>query len=121
MYKKTLTYTDYDGNERTEDFYFNFSKAEIAEMQLSEDGGLAAKIEKIVNAKDNKAIIAMFKDIVLKAYGVKSQDGRRFIKTTEVKEEFTQTEAYSEIFMELAFDADAAAEFINGITPKVEK
>lgn len=120
MYKKTLTYTDYDGNERTEDFYFNFSKAEITEMQLSEEGGLAAKIEKIVNAKDSKAIINTFKDIVLKAYGVKSADGRRFIKNQEVRDEFVQTEAYSEIFMELAFDSNAAAEFINGITPKIE-
>lgn len=117
MLKKTVTYTDYNGVERTEDFYFNLSKAEVAEMELSVDGGLGAMIENIVNAKDNKQIVALFKDLVLKAYGEKSPDGRRFMKSKEISEAFSQTEAYSEIFMELALDEKAAIDFVNGILP----
>lgn len=117
MIKKTITYTDYNGVERTENFYFNLSKAEIMEMEMSTDGGMAESVQKIVDAKDVPAIIRVFKDLVLKAYGVKSDDGRRFIKSKELAEAFEQTEAYSEIFMELATDADAAAKFINGIVP----
>ena len=117
MLKKTITYTDYDGNERKEDFYFNLNKAEIMEMEMSTAGGMAESIQKIVDAKDTPAIIRVFKDLVLKAYGVKSDDGRRFVKSKELSEEFAQTEAYSQIFMELATDADAAAKFVNGIVP----
>lgn len=117
MIKKTITYTDYDGNERTEDFHFNLTKAELVEMQASTDGGLENKINKIVNSKDTKEIMNLFKDIILKSYGVKSDDGRRLIKTPAVVEEFTQTEAYSELFIELASDADAASAFINGVIP----
>lgn len=117
MLKKTVTYTDYNGVERTEDFYFNLSKAEVAEMELSVDGGLSQMLENIVAAKDNKQIITMFKDIVLKSYGEKSQDGKRFIKSKEIAEAFSQTEAYSEIFMELALDEKAAVAFVNGIIP----
>ena len=117
MIKKTVTYTDYNGVERTENFYFNLSKAEVMEMELSTAGGMAEAIQKIVDAKDAPAIIRVFKDLVLKAYGVKSDDGRRFIKSKELSEEFAQTEAYSQIFMELATDADAAAKFVNGIVP----
>ena len=117
MLKKTVTYTDYNGVERTEDFYFNLSKAEVTEMELSVDGGLAQMLENIVNSKDNKEIIRTFKQIVLKAYGEKSPDGRRFIKSKELSDAFSQTEAYSEIFMELALDDKAATDFINGILP----
>ena len=117
MIKKTITYTDYNGVERTENFYFNLSKAEVMEMELSTVGGMAESIQKIVDAKDAPAIIRVFKDLVLKAYGVKSDDGRRFIKSTALSEEFSQTEAYSQIFMELATDSEKAAEFINGIVP----
>lgn len=117
MIKKTITYTDYNGVERTENFYFNLSKAEVMEMELSTAGGMAESIQKIVDAKDAPSIIRVFKDLVLKAYGVKSDDGRRFIKSKELSEEFAQTEAYSQIFMELATDADAAAKFVNGIVP----
>lgn len=117
MIKKTVTYTDYNGVERTENFYFNLSKAEVMEMEMGTEGGMAESIQKIVDAKDVPAIIRVFKDLVLKAYGVKSDDGRRFIKSKELSESFAQTEAYSEIFMELATDADAAAKFINGIIP----
>lgn len=117
MIKKTVTYIDYNGVERTENFYFNLSKAEIMEMEMGTAGGMAEAIQKIVDAKDAPAIIRVFKDLVLKAYGVKSDDGRRFIKTKALSEEFEQTEAYSQIFMELATDSDAAAKFINGIIP----
>lgn len=117
MLKKTMTYTDYNGVERTEDFYFNLTKAEIMEMELSTSGGLAEYIQAIVNAKDAPAIIKVFKELVLKAYGQKSPDGRRFIKKAELTEEFEQTEAYSELFMTLATDADEASKFVNGIMP----
>ena len=120
MLKKTITYTDYNGSERTEDFYFNLTKAEIMEMELTTVGGLSAMIEKIVAAKDGPTIIKTFKDLVLKAYGEKSADGRRFIKSPEIAEAFSQTEAYSQIFMELATDDEAAAKFVNGIIPEVE-
>lgn len=117
MLKKTITYTDYNGLERKEDFYFNLSKAEIATMEMSTEGGLAEMITKVVEAKDQVAIIKIFKDLVLSSYGEKSADGKRFIKSEELSTAFSQTEAYSIIFMELATDADKAAEFVNGIIP----
>lgn len=121
MIKKTITYTDYNGVERTENFYFNLSEAEVMEMEMSTEGGMAESIQKVVDAKDAPAIIRVFKDLVLKAYGVKSDDGRRFMKTkpdgTRYADDFKETEAYSQIFMELATDADAAAKFVNGIVP----
>jgi len=118
MLKKTIKYTDYNGSERTEDFYFNLSKAEIMEMEMSTTGGLTEMISKIVAAQDAPAIIKIFKDLVLRAYGEKSPDGKRFIKSDEITTAFSQTEAYSNLFMELAFDADAASNFVNGIIPK---
>lgn len=117
MLKKTITYVDYNGNERVEDFYFNLTKAEATEMELSVEGGLTKKLEDIVNSENNKEIIALFKEIILKAYGEKSQDGKRFIKSEELSEAFSQTEAFSELFMELALDEKAAADFVNGILP----
>lgn len=117
MLKKTITYTDYNNNERTEDFYFNLTKAELMEMEMSTNGGLAEMINKIVASQDAPAIIKIFKELVLKAYGEKSLDGKRFIKNDDIREEFSQTEAYSQLFMELATDADAAAAFVNGIMP----
>lgn len=117
MLKKTITYTDFNDTERTEDFYFNLSKAEIMEMELSTAGGFAEMLQNIVKAQDGPTIMKIFKEIVLKAYGVKSPDGKRFIKSEELSTEFSQTEAYSVLFMELATDADAAGAFINGIIP----
>ena len=117
MLKKTITYTDYDGNERTEDFYFNLTKAEVMEMEMSTSGGMAEMIQRIIAAQDSPAIIKIFKELVLKAYGQKSPDGKRFIKSDEISTAFAQTEAYSNLFMELATDADAAAKFVNGIIP----
>lgn len=118
MLKRTIKYNDYNGVERTEDFYFNLTTAEITEMEMGTEGGLAEMIQRIVAAQDTKAIIKVFKDILLAAYGEKSPDGRRFIKNQEIRDNFEQTEAYSILFMELATDADKAAEFINGIVPE---
>lgn len=118
MLKLTRTYIDYNGVSRTEDFYFNLTQAEVTEMELSVDGGLVEMINRIVAAKDSKQIISLFKDMVLRSYGEKSPDGRRFIKTQEIRDAFAQTEAYSDLFMELATDAKKAAEFVNGIVPK---
>lgn len=121
MLKKTITYTDYNEVERTEDFYFNLTKAELMEMEMGAVGGLSGMIEKIVSAKDAPSIIKVFKELVLKAYGEKSADGRRFIKSKEISDAFAQTEAYSQLFMELATDADAASKFVNGIAPNMEE
>lgn len=117
MIKKTIKYTDYNGVEREEDFLFNLSKAELMEMEMGTTGGLAEMIQKIGASKDAPAIIKIFKELVLKAYGIKSDDGKRFIKSKEIAEGFAQTEAYSILFMELATDSDAAANFIKGIVP----
>jgi len=118
MLKKTVTYTDYNGEVRTEEFLFNLSKAELAEMELTTPGGLTEHIKKSAQNKDNVALFELFKDIILRSYGTKSSDGKRFIKSKEMREEFSQTEAYSELFIELASNADAAAAFVNGIIPK---
>lgn len=121
MLKKAITYTDYNGNERTEDFYFNLNKAELMEMEMSTTGGLVEAIKNIVAAQDAPSIIKIFKDLILKAYGEKSPDGKRFMKEDTdgrpLYPKFRDTEAYSIMFMELATDADKAAEFINGIIP----
>lgn len=117
MLKKKVTYTDYNGVERTEDFYFNLTKAEITEMELSTAGGFAEMLQKVVAAQDGPTIIKVFKDLVLKAYGEKSADGKRFMKSDEISTAFSQTEAYSQIFMELATDSKAAADFVNAIIP----
>ena len=118
MLKKTITYTDYNNVKRTEDFYFNLSKAELMEMEMSTSGGLTEMINRIVAAQDAPAIIKIFKELVLKAYGVKSPDGKRFIKSEELSNEFSQTEAYSDLFMLLATNAEEAAKFVNGIVPQ---
>ncbi len=119
MLKKTIKYVDYNGNEREEDFYFNLSKAEVAEMELGVTGGMKQMLEKIIAEQDNKKIVETFKEVILKAYGEKSPDGKRFIKNKELADGFSQTEAYSELFIELATDAEAAAKFVTGITPKI--
>lgn len=118
MITKTITYTDYNGNERTEKFYFNLSKAEVMEMEMSTTGGLAEMIQRVVDTQDQPAIIKIFKDLVLRAYGEKSADGKRFEKKNgELAAAFAETEAYSQLFMELATDAEAASQFVNGIVP----
>ena len=121
MLKKTIKYEDYNGTQREEDFYFNLTKAELMEMEMGTTGGLAEMIDNVVKAQDAPSIIKIFKDLVLKAYGEKSPDGKRFIKVNDagipLSIGFSQTEAYSQLFMELATDAKAASNFVNGIIP----
>ena len=121
MITKTITYKDYNGNERTEDFLFNLTEAELTEMEMSVAGGLAEKINKIAKTQKAPELIKIFKDLINKSYGEKSDDGRRFVKVNDsgvpLYVGFSQTEAYSKLFMELAFDAEKAAEFVNGIVP----
>ena len=121
MITKTIKYTDYNGVERKENFMFNLSKAELMELEMGTTGGLAEMIQKIVETQDAPSIIKIFKDLVLKAYGEKSADGKRFVKVSDtgvpLSIGFSQTEAYSQLFMELATDADKAAEFVKGIVP----
>lgn len=117
MLKKTITYVGYDDQERTEDFYFNLTKAEIAEMELSTEGGLAQLLARMSAAKDGRSMIKFFKEFILKTYGEKSSDGRRFIKSEELSQGFCQTEAYSQLFMELMTEKDAMAKFVQGVIP----
>lgn len=117
MLKKIITYTDYNGVERTEPFYFNLSKAELMEMELGVTGGMTEMLNKIINTKDGPSLMKTFKEMIMKAYGVKSDDGKRLIKSEELSIAFTQTEAYSVLFMELITDDKAAADFVNGIIP----
>ena len=121
MLIKKITYKDFNGMERTEDFMFHLMESEIAEMELSTAGGFAESLEKIVQTQNVPEIIKEFKKIILKAYGVKSPDGKRFIKNDKLTEEFSQTNAYSKLFMELATDDKAASVFINGIIPEEMK
>ena len=117
MLKKTFKFVDYNGNPRTEDHYFNLTQAEVTELELSVDGGLTAMIKRVVEAQNGGQIIKTMKDLILKSYGVKSPDGRQFIKNQEVRDAFVQTEAYSQLFMELATDAKAASDFFAGVIP----
>lgn len=118
MYNKTVTYKDYKGNTRTEDFYFNLNKAELVELELSTKGGLTVMMDRIIAAQDNATLFKIFKDLVSKSYGVLSDDGRKFVKNQEVLDDFMQTEAYSIIFSELATNEEAAAEFFNNVIPQ---
>lgn len=118
MFKKTMTFKDFDGNTRTEDFYFHLSEAALIEMRLSVNGGLEKYIEKISSGLDGKNLIETFKDIIKRSYGEKSLDGRDFVQNDAVFERFKSTQAYSDLFMELATDSKKAAEFVNGILPE---
>lgn len=117
MIKKRIKYKDFNGEERTEDFYFHLMESEIAELELSTVGGFTEAVERIIQSNDVPEIIKQFKRIILAAYGKKSPDGRRFEKSDELRSEFSQTNAYSKLFMELATDDEAASAFINGIVP----
>ena len=117
MLKKTIPYTDYNDNKREEDFWFNLNETELAEMQLEVTGGLDTMLTAIIKAQDIPTIAKLFKKIILKSYGEKSDDGRRFIKSEELSTAFSQTEAYNILYMELSQDANKAAEFITGIIP----
>jgi hypothetical protein len=115
--KKTITYTDFNGDEVSEDFYFHLSKAELIEIEMSHKGGLSEALKKIIAADDGATIISEFKKIILSAYGERSEDGKRFVKTQQLREEFESSEAYSTLFVELVTNADSAAEFVNGVVP----
>jgi hypothetical protein len=117
MIKKTVTYKDLNGNDRTESFYFHFYESEILEMEMSVEGGFAERIQRIIDAKDQPSLIREIKKFVLNAYGVKSDDGKRFIKNDDVKAAFVQSPAYSKIFMELVMDDKVASEFVKGVVP----
>lgn len=118
MFKKTITYTDYSDVVRTEDFFFNLTKAEVVELETRTKGGLQKMIQKIVGEQDYGKIVEIFKEIILRSYGEKSLDGKHFTKSKDLADAFSQTEAYSEMFMEMASNADVAAAFVNGIVPK---
>ena len=120
MLKKTFTYTDYNGVERTETHYFNLSKAELVDMEATTPGSLSEKLKRIVDGADGPEIMKFFKELIFKSYGIKSDDGRRFIKSAEISEAFSQTEAYVQLYMELVTDPEAAADFANGIIPKID-
>lgn len=120
MYKKRIKYVDYNGTEREEDFYFNLTRSELTEMEFSSSGGLQNYIQKIIDAQNGKEIITVMKNLILKSYGVKSLDGKYFNKSEEISEAFSHTEAYDILFMELATDDKAAADFVNGIIPKMD-
>lgn len=117
MLKKTITYTDYNGVDRTEDFYFNLTEAELLDMELGTAGTFTSMVNGIVNAKDMPSIIKIFKELLFKAYGKKSPDGRRFMKSEEISRDFAETPAYSQFYMELATNDELAAEFVNNVLP----
>lgn len=121
MYKKTITYTDYFDVERTEDFYFNLSESELMQLQLSTQRGFYNEMQALVDSHDGPKIMSVFNQIILKAYGEKSDDGRRFIKSPEISKAFSETPAYDKFFMEIIEDPKAASEFINGIVPSKMK
>lgn len=118
MFKKRIKYTDFNGNEREEDFYFNLTKSELTEMEFSSSGGLQNYIQKIIDAQNGQEIISVMKDLIFKSYGEKSLDGKYFHKSKEISEAFSHTPAYDILFMELATDDKAASDFVNGIIPK---
>lgn len=117
MFCKTITYTDFNGLERKENFYFHFSEDEIIEMELTNDGGFSDFLKRIIDAKDQNMLIKEFKKFVLKAYGEKSTDGRRFIKSDEISKAFSETPAYTTLYMELAFNSESASKFVNALIP----
>lgn len=118
MLPKTITYTDYNGVERTETFYFNLSKSELTRWSMSVEGGLHERLQRIIDAKDNVAVMKEFDNIIARSYGVKSDDGRRFEKSKKITEEFMQTPAYDQLYMELITGGtDVMSAFINGIVP----
>lgn len=120
MLKKTFTYTNYNGVERTETHYFNLSKAELVDMEATTPGSLSEKLKRIVDGADGPEIMKFFKELIFKSYGIKSDDGRRFMKSAEISEAFSQTEAYVQLYMELVTNPEAAADFANGIIPKID-
>ena len=121
MLNKTITYTDYDGLERTEEFRFNLTKAELVDMELTTAGTFSETMKRIIAEKDIIRIAKLFKELLLKSYGVKSDDGKRFIKSQELSEAFSQTEAYSDLYIELLSNPEEAAKFFAEVAPKMEE
>lgn len=121
MLKKTITYIDYDGLERTEEFRFNLTKAELVDMELTTAGTFSETMKRIIAEKDIIRIAKLFKELLLKSYGVKSDDGKRFVKSQELSEAFSQTEAYSDLYIELLSNPEEAAKFFAEVAPKMEK
>jgi hypothetical protein len=117
MLKKAIKFTDFNGNEQVEEAYFHLSKVDIIEMEAGKSGGLEAHIKRVVDTKDNAEIVSVFKEIILSSYGVKSEDGRRFIKEPQATKEFSQSAAFDELYVEIATDANKAAAFIKGVLP----
>lgn len=117
MYKLPMTYVDFDGNTRNEDFYFHLSKTELVEMQASVMGGMEQHLRKIVNEQDKKRLIELFKDLIYRSYGEKSLDGKHFVKSKEISDAFTYTNAYSDLFIKLVSDTEFAIEFVNAVIP----
>lgn len=123
MLKKTITYTDYNGKEQTEDCYFHLNRVELMDIALdlpddivdsSADGEVRAHL---IDKLGNKGMFEFIKTVVTKSYGVKSTDGRRFIKSAELSDEFTQTPMFDKIMTEFATDDKAAANFIKAVIP----
>lgn len=121
MIKETITYVDFDGVERTENFWFNLTETEIVKMQTSVKGGFTEMLKKIIETEDETKLMPLVSDIILKSYGEKSEDGRRFIKSEQLSTEFEQTEAYNQLFMKFLKDSEAFTNFINGLNSKVGK
>ena len=118
MLKKTFTYLDFDGNVRTEDCYFNLTEAEVTEMEVEHEEGMLARLKAIIDKNDGPAIMKEFKELILKSYGEKSPDGRYHMKSPEIAARFAASPMYSDLYMELIMNPDAASAFINGIVPK---
>lgn len=120
MYKKTIKYTDYNGIEHEDDFYFNMTKFDLMRLNAEHPGGFEDYINRITKAMDTKTLVEVFESIIQQSYGEKDETGLRFVKSKAKSEAFTQTEAYSELMMELISSETAAAEFVNGIIPKID-
>lgn len=118
MYKKKITYTDFNGNERTEDFYFNLSRSEMIMLESTTPGGYAAMLQRIIDSKDNTSLMHEFTNLIKMSYGVKSEDGKHFIKNNEVVEDFMNSAAFDQMFTEFFTTENAASDFANGIIPQ---
>lgn len=116
MIKKSIKYVDFNGNENEETFYFNLTKAELTKMELGKKNGMSAYIKEAVESGDNASLLELFTNLILESFGVKSEDGKRFIKNAKIKEEFEQSAAFSELFMEVATNPDSAEAFVKGVT-----
>lgn len=117
MHKEVVTYTDYNGVEKTGEYFFNLNKAELLKLENSVQGGFTAMVQRAINADNQPEVFAAFEDLIRRSYGVKTLDGSGFVKRQEDYDAFVATEAYSELFWKLATDAEAGSAFVNGIIP----